>query len=476
MRKFNKFLTTFLATFMILFYGITPAVYAAEIDEVNFSEENRDFKMTKDKSYLLSYPVNGNGWQISEIMFCIGDGIWLSFNENVENEYISIERLEESKPGTVQLMVRCKSFEVIGLSINLENTITGEKKVYSLAPTVVAPKPINYQVVVLEPESSYEAVSSTDEFDSLLPEDTKDPSSDETNTPDGDETDTPDDDADGTDTPDGDGDGTDTPDGDGDGTDTPDGDSDGSDDDNGDDTPAPIVIDTTGWSFEAITVVYDGTEYCVEVTGLPDYVTPVYTGNTRTNAGTNTAYVQFLVPEGYATPEGMETTITIEKAPIYIITDKNMVADGNGLKFSIPESDLPEGVTYTYSVNDVSENGDFSITNTGSYIVNTEFAFDETFSEEMKQNYITDSSAIYNVIEHEDVTPSEYGLDFVLDLIQEKTENPNEVRITVNIHFPDPSGRNSNVTYKPVFDSSILTYVGSEVPDGMGGGKINGTI
>ena len=78
-------------------------------------------------------------------------------------------------------------------------------------------------------------------------------------------------------------------------------------------------------SFESITAVYDGTEYTVQVTGLPDYVTPVYTNNTRTNAGSSTAHVSFIVPEGYATPADMEATITIDKAPLYVITDKNMV-------------------------------------------------------------------------------------------------------------------------------------------------------
>lgn len=454
MSKITKLASTALlmAALMLLLSGLTPVAYAASSDdvrqtddivEVDFSEDAQQLKLVKGKNYLISCPVSGEGWQISEIRFCLKDGTWLLFDEDTENEYISVEKWEEVEPGKAQMLIQCKSADLVGLKVGLENEITGEKKGYSFALTVSVPQPVSdSHFVILQPTV---------------------PSDEDTNAP----TTPPDDGTDNPDTPPDEG--TDVP------VTPPDGGDEGDDNEEENPVPPPIVIDTTGWSFDSLTTVYDGKEYTVEVTGLPDYVTPVYTGNTRTNAGTNTAHVSFLVPEGYATPEDMETTITIEKAPLCIINDKNLVETADGkLKFLIPDGALPDGVSYTYTVNDIVADDDYVINNTGMYIVNTEFELTEDFPEEMKQNYITDSSSvIYNVLEHEDITPSEYGLNFVLKLEQAESQAPDEVRVTVSIKFDSSSGRNSVLTYVPVYDSSALTYVGSDLPEGMGAGKIN---
>ncbi|MCI9246780.1 MAG: hypothetical protein HFJ30_06640 [Clostridia bacterium] len=420
MRKLKKLANTclLLAAVMLLFSTTIPSAYATssvnrqvspeQVVQVDFSEGSQPLELINGKNYLISCPVTGEGWQISEIHLGIKGGKWLLLDGDMENKYISVEKCQQNEPGKVQMFIHCKSTNLVGLKVGLENKITGEKKGYSFTLTVSLAQPTGSHFVVWYPSSD-------------------DGNSSPSTPPSG-----------------------------------------------GTDEKPLIVIDTTGWSFDSITTVYDGNEYTVEVTGLPDYVTPVYTNNTRTNAGTSTAHVSFLVPEGYATPESMETTITIEKAPLCVINDKNLIETADGkLQFLIPDGALPNGVNYTYTVNDVVADDDYTFAHKGMYVVNTQFELPEDFSEDMKQNYITDSSVIYNVLDHEDVEPSQYGLNFVLELAQAESQSPDEVRVTVSIKFDSTSGRNSVLTYRPVFDSSVLSYVGSELPEGMGAGKIN---
>lgn len=434
MAKSKKLMTMFLYVMAValLLQGIVPVAYASsdgyaptdEVTEVDFSDETQKLNLTKGKNYLLSYPVSGKGWAVSEIRYSIAKDKWELFDEDSPNDYITVERCEESKTGMVQIIVKCKTTNLIGLNVTLENEITGEKKGFSFAVTVALPQPTtDSQFLVIQPP--------------FIPDGGENP--DDIENPD--EPETPDEPDDG-------------------------------------ENKDPIIIDTTGWSFDAVTTVYDGTEYTVTVTGLPDYVTPVYSNNTRTNAGTQTAHVSFLVPEGYVVPADMETTITIEKAPIYVITGDNLVQDGNGLKFSIPEGALPDGITYSYEVNNVGEGDDYAISNPGSYIVSTDFQFSDDFSEEMRENYITNSTAIYNVQEHEDTTPSKYGLDFVFVLEQQTVKDEvsgkvTEVHVNVNIKFENDMAGCSSVTYVPVFDSSVLEFSHSEKPSGINGGNIN---
>ena len=477
MTKLTKLANTFLliAAFLLLFNGITPVAHAAfsnnrqttsdQVVEVDFSEDAQQLKLTKGKNYLISCPASGEGWQISEIRFSIKQGTWLLFDEDTENEYINVEKCLENEVGKVQMFIKCKSTNLLGLKVGLENEITGEKKGYAFALTVSDPQSTSdSHFVLLQP------IVPPDEWTGT-PGTPPDEGTDNPSTPPDEGTDNPSTPPDeGTDDP------SVPPDEGSDNPDTPPtgGDEGGDKEDETPVTPPPIIIDTTGWSFDSITTVYDGQEYTVEVTGLPDYVTPVYTNNTRTNAGTSMAHVSFLVPEGYATPDDMETTITIEKAPLCVINDKNLVETADGkLQFLIPDGALPDGVSYTYTINDIVADDDSTIANKGMYIVNTQFELSEDFPEDMKENYITDSSVIYNVLDHEDVTPSEYGLNFVLELEQVESQNPDEVRVTVSIKFDSTSGRNSVLTYRPVFDSSVLSYVGSELPEGMGAGKIN---
>ena len=416
MVKLSKLATWFLSVVVMLsLMGTTSIAYAAEasgasneVVHIDFSEDVQKLKLEKGKSYVISCPVSGYGWQISELRYCDGDGTWRAFDDTTKNKLI-VETLPQSEPDKVQFLVKCKSTSIIGLEFILENELTGEKKGYTFSLTVTVPTQeynIPFDFIPTPPSDDEEEVTP--------------PSGDEEVTP-----------------------------------------------------PSPIVIDTSGWSFDSITTVYDGKEHTIEVVGLPDYVTPVYTTNTRTNAGTTTAHVSFLVPEGYAVPDDMAATITIEKAPIYAITQENLVADGGKLKFVIPDDALPEGVTYAYMVNGEVQDGDYSISSVGSYLISAGFEFSDDFSEEMLGNYITDpSTAIFNVVEHENVLPSQYGLDFIMILKQEESQSDNEVRVSASIKF-DSSGRSSVLTYVPVYDSSVLTYVTSEAPEGLYGGKIN---
>lgn len=451
MRKIPKLATTTLLAMALclLLQGLTPIAYAVSSEstsessnkavEVDFSEETQKLKLEKGKNYIISCPITGDGWLVTDVSFCIRKNVWISISDKTSSKYLSVQQISETEPGKVQLLVNCKDFNLVGFRVFLENELTGETKNYSFALTVSSPQAAINNVLVVVPDND----DDDDDSSGVPPEPSPIP-------PTGQPEEVPPEEEPPVNPPD-------------------------EEDPPSVPTPKPIVIDTTGWSFESITAVYDGTEHTVQVTGLPDYVTPVYTNNTRTNAGSSTAHVSFIVPEGYATPADMEATITIDKAPLYVITDKNMVVNKDGkLHFSIPDGALPDGVNYSYTVNKVLADSDYTIDNTGMYLIETDFEFTDDFSEEMRQNYLTDpSTAIYNVLEHEDIEPSQYGLNFKLYLKQEESENPDEIRVTVSIKFDSSSGRNSVLTYKPVFDSSVLTYVGSELPEGMGAGVIN---
>ena len=119
--------------------------------------------------------------------------------------------------------------------------------------------------------------------------------------------------------------------------------------------------------------VYDGTLKSVAVVGLPEGVTPVYSGNQATDAGRYTASADFEYDgDNYHKPEIRDFSWSIGKAVydmsrVHWAGTEGFVYDGDAKSVSL--EGLPEGVRPVYDGN--------SATEVGSYDASVRFEYDE---------------------------------------------------------------------------------------------------
>ena len=121
----------------------------------------------------------------------------------------------------------------------------------------------------------------------------------------------------------------------------------------------------TGISFDDRTYTYDGTEKAVILAGsLPTGVSVAYTGNTRTDAGTQTAVAAIDGGTNYENQE-LTAALTIEKAEISGITfsDATFIYDGTAHSIGISGT-LPPGTRVDYDSNARTEVGSQVVTAT----------------------------------------------------------------------------------------------------------------
>jgi len=119
--------------------------------------------------------------------------------------------------------------------------------------------------------------------------------------------------------------------------------------------------------------VYDGTEKSIALTGLPEGVTPVYSGNAATDAGTYTASADLVYDEhNYIRPTVGSMDWRIDKA----VYDMSEVAwdyeddfTYSGSERSVALKGLPAGVSAIYTGNTGTDAGD--------YEASAEFSYDE---------------------------------------------------------------------------------------------------
>ena len=230
--------------------------------------------------------------------------------------------------------------------------------------------------------------------------------------------------------------------------------------------PSLINIDTSNWKFEKIEAVYDGKERVALVTGLPDYVTPVYTDNKRTNAGTTTARVSFEVPEGYAVPKSMETQIIISKATIEEIKLDKMWMLTDLVKGTItitPPATIPKGVICNYEVNGENSSS-YVINDAGIYSVIANF----DLTEEMKENYQlknTTSKAVYQITPEMWSTPK-YDL-----FINELDTLDGNKKVEIWFQYNDSSFHASAVQWNIRYDYTRLELLSSTKGSSMSMGS-----
>ena len=114
-------------------------------------------------------------------------------------------------------------------------------------------------------------------------------------------------------------------------------------------------------------LVYDGTEKCVQLEGLPEGLTAVYSGNCAVNAGTYTGRAEFRNDdtENHKTPDPVEFVWEIKKAEYDLsglawTPDDDFVYDGSEKKVEL--TGIPDGAEVIYNGNCMSDAGVYTAT------------------------------------------------------------------------------------------------------------------
>lgn len=378
--------------------SVADSALSEDVIDVEDGENNQLTTLVKGKVYRLSYLVSSDDWKISKIKLQVKDVGWITIREGEENNYLKIEKCE-TEQGKISIRITCKSEDIIALGVIIQNEQTEETKEYIMQVTVTKlaeghthEKP---WVLIIQKEPNNPENDGNQE------------NPEEPSTP-----------------------------------------------ENPDEEEKLIIIDTSGWVFQGVQKVYDGKEYVALVTGLPDYVTPIYQDNTRTNAGSNKAYVTFEVPDGYAVPEGMETELIIDKANIGAIElDKSWMLTNlvNGtIDITMPSNTFPKGVVNcTYEVNGTEVGTSYTITDTGIYSVVAKFSL----TDGMKDNYTLETEtakAIYQVNPDMWNNPS-YNL--YLDAI-ESADGQKKVEIWFD--YTDDKFTTGGVEWNIQYDNDVL--------------------
>ena len=110
---------------------------------------------------------------------------------------------------------------------------------------------------------------------------------------------------------------------------------------------------------------FDGTEHRVVIKGLPEGVTPVYRGNSATDAGEYKASVTFTVADehNFNVPEMDDLKWTVNKAD-YDMSGAAWDYDGeftyNGRMYEVSLRGLPDGVRAVYTGNAAADTGSYT--------------------------------------------------------------------------------------------------------------------
>jgi hypothetical protein len=131
-----------------------------------------------------------------------------------------------------------------------------------------------------------------------------------------------------------------------------------------------------GVSFDDASYTYDGTEKTLAITGtLPDGVSVSYTSNALTDAGSIEVTATFTVDSNHSPISPMKATLTIVKASFTGISFSGNTVTYDGSSYSLAiEGTLPAGVTVSYTNNEKTNAGVYTVTahfadSTGNYNV-----------------------------------------------------------------------------------------------------------
>ena len=121
-----------------------------------------------------------------------------------------------------------------------------------------------------------------------------------------------------------------------------------------------IKNDFTGISFENASFTYDGQPHSVYVDGAPDFAVVTYEGNDKVNASIYTVNAH-IEAENYNSLD-LSATLTINKAEFTNITFEGKTFDYDGEPHSLIVEGAPSEATITYTNNDKTSVGTYSVT------------------------------------------------------------------------------------------------------------------
>ena len=132
-------------------------------------------------------------------------------------------------------------------------------------------------------------------------------------------------------------------------------------------------VDMSGVTFESKTVVFDGTEHELTVSGeLPEGVTVTYENNKITNVGSVEAIAHFTHENDKVVIPDMKATLTVTaakgSADAVSFEDKTVSYDGTEHELVISGT-LPDGVSVSYTANKLTSGySRYCASNNGIYI------------------------------------------------------------------------------------------------------------
>lgn len=160
-------------------------------------------------------------------------------------------------------------------------------------------------------------------------------------------------------------------------------------------TPQKKTYDMSNVVFEDLTIEYDGQSHSIYATNLPQGVTVTYDGNDKINAGTYTITAHFTGDSvNYNSIPDKTAALTINKATYDMsnVIFEDLTVEYDGQTHSIMATNLPTGVTATYTNNNQIE--------IGKYTVTAHFTGDGT-----NYNHIPDKTAVLTI-----TTPIKNGI------------------------------------------------------------------
>ena len=139
---------------------------------------------------------------------------------------------------------------------------------------------------------------------------------------------------------------------------------------NSNDLTYSFVINKATYNMEGVvfadkTVTYNGTEFSIEATNLPNGVSVTYENNGKTDAGEYVITAKFTGDaNNYELIADKTAKLTINKATYNMdgVVFANKTVTYNGGAFSIEATNLPNGVTITYENNGKINVGEYTIT------------------------------------------------------------------------------------------------------------------
>ena len=253
---------------------------------------------------------------------------------------------------------------------------------------------------------------------------------------------------------------------------------------NSNDLTYSFVINKATYNMEGVvfadkTVTYNGTEFSIEATNLPNGVSVTYENNGKTDAGEYVITAKFTGDaNNYELIADKTAKLTINKATYNMdgVVFANKTVTYNGGAFSIEATNLPNGVTITYE-----NNGKINV---GEYTITAKFTGNANYNDIAdKTAKLTINKATYNMdgVVFANKTVTYNGSEFSI----EATNLPNGVTVTYenngkinvgeytitakftgNANYNDIADKTATLTIEkavvtvPTADSTAFTYNG----------------